>query len=86
MIYGYTDSTGRVEYNQTLSEQRAASVRAYLASKGLSGSRIKTKGMGVNDPIASNETPEGRSKNRRVEFTITANEKMIQEAEKEVKN
>lgn len=86
VIYGYTDSTGRVEYNQTLSEQRAASVRSYLASKGLSSSRIKTKGMGVNDPIASNDTPEGRSKNRRVEFTITANEKMIQDAEKEVKN
>jgi len=86
VIYGYTDSTGRVEYNQTLSEQRAASVRSYLTSKGLNGSRIKTKGMGVNDPIASNDTPEGRSKNRRVEFTITANEKMIQDAEKEVKN
>lgn len=86
VIYGYTDSTGRVEYNQTLSEQRAASVRSYLASKGLSGSRIKTKGMGVNDPIASNDTAEGRSKNRRVEFTITANEKMIQDAEKEAKN
>lgn len=86
VIYGYTDSTGRVEYNQTLSEQRAASVRSYLASKGLSSSRIKTKGMGVNDPIASNDTAEGRSKNRRVEFTITANEKMIQDAEQEVKN
>jgi len=86
VIYGYTDSTGRVEYNQTLSEQRAASVRTYLTSKGLVGSRIKTKGMGVNDPIASNDTPEGRSRNRRVEFTITANEQMIQDAEKEVKN
>lgn len=85
VIYGYTDSTGRVEYNQTLSEQRAASVRSYLSSKGLSGSRIKTKGMGVNDPIATNDTPEGRSKNRRVEFTITANEKMIQDAEIEAK-
>ena len=86
VIYGYTDSTGRVEYNQTLSEQRAAAVRNYLASKGLSESRIRTNGMGVSDPIASNDTPEGRAKNRRVEFTITANEKMIQDAEKEVKN
>jgi outer membrane protein OmpA-like peptidoglycan-associated protein len=86
VIYGYTDSTGRVEYNQTLSEQRAASVRSYLTTKGLNGSRIKTKGMGVNDPIATNDTAEGRSKNRRVEFTITANEKMIEDAEKEVKN
>jgi len=86
VIYGYTDSTGRVQYNQTLSEQRAASVRSYLTSKGLIGSRIKTKGMGVNDPISGYDTPEGRSKNRRVEFTITANEKMIQDAEQEVKN
>lgn len=86
VIYGYTDSTGRLEFNQKLSEDRAASVRAYLVSKGLNGTRFKTKGMGPNDPIATNETPEGRSKNRRVEFTITANEKMIQDAQKEVKN
>ncbi len=86
VIYGYTDSTGRLEFNQKLSEDRAASVRAYLVSKGLNAARFKTKGMGPNDPIATNDTPEGRSKNRRVEFTITANEKMIQDAQKEVKN
>lgn len=86
VIYGYTDSTGRLEFNQKLSEDRAASVRSYLISKGLNASRFKTKGMGPNDPIATNDTPEGRSKNRRVEFTITANEKMIQDAQKEVKN
>lgn len=86
VIYGYTDSTGRLEYNQKLSQDRAASVRSYLVSKGLGTDRIKTRGMGPNDPIASNETVEGRSKNRRVEFTITANEKMIQDAENEVKN
>lgn len=86
VIYGYTDSTGRLEFNQKLSEDRAASVRAYLVSKGLNATRFKTKGMGPNDPIATNDTPEGRSKNRRVEFTITANEKMIQDAQKEVKN
>jgi outer membrane protein OmpA-like peptidoglycan-associated protein len=83
VIYGYTDSTGSVSFNQTLSEQRAASVRSYLASKGLNANRFQTKGMGINDPIATNETPEGRSKNRRVEFTITANEKMVEEAKKE---
>src|SRR5690606_15621561 len=86
VIYGYTDSTGRLEFNQKLSEDRAASVRSYLVGKGLASARFKTKGMGPNDPIASNETVEGRSKNRRVEFTITANEKMIQDAEKEAKN
>lgn len=85
-IYGYTDSTGRLEFNQKLSEDRAASVRNYLVSKGLVSSRFVTVGMGPNDPIASNETVEGRSKNRRVEFTITANEKMIKDTEAELKN
>lgn len=82
-IFGYTDSTGAVEYNQKLSEQRAASVKNYLAGKGLSVSRFTTKGLGIADPIADNETVEGRSKNRRVEFAITANEKMIEDAQKE---
>jgi outer membrane protein OmpA-like peptidoglycan-associated protein len=85
VIFGYTDSTGKVEFNQTLSEQRAASVKIYLISKGLSASRFTTKGMGIADPIASNETVEGRSQNRRVEFAITANQKMIQDAEREAK-
>ncbi|MDI1256404.1 MAG: OmpA family protein [Flavobacterium sp.] len=83
VIYGYTDSTGKVEYNQTLSEQRAAAVKSYLASKGLLGSRFTTTGMGIADPIATNDTPEGRSQNRRVEFAITANDKMVQDAQKE---
>lgn len=82
-IFGYTDSTGAVEYNQKLSEQRAASVKNYLAGKGLSVARFTTRGLGIADPIADNETVEGRSKNRRVEFAITANEKMIQDAQKE---
>jgi len=85
VIYGYTDSTGSVERNQTLSEQRAASVKSYLSSKGIKSARFTTTGMGVADPIASNETVEGRSQNRRVEFAITANEKMVQDAQKEAK-
>ncbi|QYJ67349.1 OmpA family protein [Flavobacterium litorale] len=84
-IFGYTDSTGAVDYNLKLSEKRAESVKSYLSSKGLSASRFTTIGRGVEDPIASNETASGRSKNRRVEFAITANEKMIQDAEKEAK-
>ncbi len=84
-IYGYTDSTGSLEFNQTLSEQRAASVKGYLVSKGISASRFQTTGMGIADPIATNDTAEGRSQNRRVEFAITANEKMVQDAQKEVK-
>jgi outer membrane protein OmpA-like peptidoglycan-associated protein len=83
VIYGYTDSTGAVEYNQTLSEQRAASVKTYLASKGLNTSRFKTTGMGIADPVATNDSPEGRTQNRRVEFAITANDKMIEDAKKE---
>lgn len=82
-IYGYTDSTGAADYNLKLSDQRAASVKAYLASKGLVATRFVTTGLGIADPIATNDTPEGRSKNRRVEFAITANEKMVQEAAKE---
>ena len=82
-IYGYTDSTGSAEYNLKLSDQRAASVKNYLSGKGLAASRFKTTGMGIADPIATNDTPEGRSQNRRVEFAITANEKMVEEAHKE---
>lgn len=83
VIYGFTDSTGKVEFNQTLSEQRAISVEKYLESKGLNMSRFKMVGMGIADPIATNDTPEGRSQNRRVEFAITANDKMVDDAKKE---
>ncbi|MEC4005309.1 OmpA family protein [Flavobacterium sp. SUN052] len=83
VIYGYTDNTGKVEYNQTLSEQRSASVKTYLSSKGLNTSRFTTTGMGIADPIATNDTPEGRTQNRRVEFAITANDKMKEEAQQE---
>lgn len=80
VIYGYTDSTGSAEYNLKLSGERAASVKNYLTNKGLAASRFSVTGLGIADPIASNDTPEGRSKNRRVEFAIVANEKMIQDA------
>lgn len=81
VIYGYTDSTGTPEYNLKLSGERAASVKSYLSGKGLNASRFTTTGLGIADPIASNETVEGRSQNRRVEFAITANEKMVQDAQ-----
>lgn len=81
-IFGYTDNTGKADYNLTLSQKRAESVKAYLITKGLATSRFKTSGYGIADPIASNETKEGQSQNRRVEFAITANAKMIQDAEK----
>jgi outer membrane protein OmpA-like peptidoglycan-associated protein len=86
VIYGYTDSTGTPQHNLTLSDQRAASVKNYLAAKGLTPSRFTTLGMGIADPIATNDTPEGRVQNRRVEFAITANEKMVEDAKKEAGN
>jgi outer membrane protein OmpA-like peptidoglycan-associated protein len=79
-IFGYTDSTGKADYNLTLSQKRADAVKSYLISKGLVASRFKASGHGIADPIASNDTKEGQSKNRRVEFAITANEKMVQDA------
>jgi outer membrane protein OmpA-like peptidoglycan-associated protein len=82
-IYGYTDAKGADEYNLNLSNQRAAAVRSYLGSKGLNAVRFVTQGMGEQDPIATNETDAGRAENRRVEFAITANDKMIEDAKKE---
>ncbi len=80
-IVGFTDNTGKVDYNQTLSEKRAKSVYDYLMLQGISTDRMYYEGKGVHDPVASNDTPEGRSLNRRVEIMILANEKMIQEAQ-----
>ncbi len=85
-IYGYTDSSGADDYNLKLSRERAASVRNYLTLKGLANSRFITPGFGEADPIASNETADGKSQNRRVEFAIIANEKMVQDAKKEAGN
>ena len=82
-IFGYTDNTGAADYNLSLSDKRADAVRVYLISKGLSANRFKTIGKGIADPIASNDTPEGRTQNRRVEFAITANDKMVQDAKTE---
>jgi outer membrane protein OmpA-like peptidoglycan-associated protein len=84
-IFGYTDSDGSDNYNLKLSQERAASVKTYLATKGISSSRLTTTGMGEADPIASNASGEGKSQNRRVEFAITANDKMVEEAKKETK-
>ncbi|TPG13585.1 OmpA family protein [Sphingomonas oligophenolica] len=69
-VYGHTDSTGSDAYNQTLSEQRAASVASYLESRGVQSARIGTRGYGESQPIASNDTDAGRAANRRVEIKI----------------
>ncbi|KAA3602116.1 MAG: hypothetical protein DWQ06_07245 [Calditrichaeota bacterium] len=65
-IGGNTDSVGSSEYNQALSERRANSVKEFLIRNGISAIRIETKGYGEENPIAPNNTPEGRAKNRRV--------------------
>ena len=80
-IYGHTDNKGTDAYNMTLSEKRANSVVNYLVSHGVKRNRMFAKGMGESDPVATNETEAGRAENRRVEFAITANEKMIKDAQ-----
>lgn len=79
-IIGYTDNTGNVDYNQVLSEKRARSVYDYLMMQGISSARMSYEGRGIHDPVASNDTAEGRALNRRVEIVILPNEKMINEA------
>jgi outer membrane protein OmpA-like peptidoglycan-associated protein len=69
-IVGHTDSTGSLQLNMQLSQARAASVGAYLQSQGVQAVRIATQGMGPQYPIASNDTPEGRAQNRRVELIL----------------
>lgn len=85
-IQGHTDSKGSDSYNQGLSQRRATAVATYLRNRGVSASRITTKGYGETAPVASNDTEDGRAQNRRVNFLITANEKMKQEAKKEAGN
>ena len=70
-VIGHTDSTGSLEHNQRLSERRADSVARYLKSQKVLPERILTRGMGPNSPIATNDTAEGRSLNRRVEIILT---------------
>ena len=72
---GHTDSIGSDAYNQKLSERRAASVKAYLVSKGIDPNRIYTEGKGKKAPIASNKTAQGRAQNRRVEIEIVGSRK-----------
>jgi outer membrane protein OmpA-like peptidoglycan-associated protein len=69
-IAGHTDSTGSHAHNMKLSEQRAGSVKSYLAGRGVPATRMQTVGAGPDYPIADNATPEGRAENRRVEITI----------------
>ena len=69
-VNGYTDSVGTDAYNQGLSERRADAVRAFLERLGVSGSRLTARGFGESNPVASNDTEEGRAQNRRVELVV----------------
>jgi outer membrane protein OmpA-like peptidoglycan-associated protein len=69
-VGGHTDSVGADAYNQGLSERRAAAVKDYLAGKGVDPSRLSTAGYGESNPIASNDTADGRALNRRVELNL----------------
>lgn len=80
LVIGHTDNKGTEQYNQGLSLRRADAVKNYAVSKGLKGSRVKTEGKSYNEPIASNDTEDGRAQNRRVEIVIVANDKMKAEA------
>ncbi len=70
-VEGYTDSVGGDAYNQQLSEKRSNGVRDYLTQQGMAGSSVTAKGFGKTEPVATNDTAEGRQQNRRVEIVIS---------------
>ena len=70
-ISGYTDNIGKPADNLVLSTNRAKSIVNYVSGKGIATDRLNYKGFGSDNPIATNETPEGRALNRRTSFTIT---------------
>ncbi|MGL4599121.1 MAG: OmpA family protein [Bacteroidia bacterium] len=69
-VQGHTDNTGNADANQSLSQQRAESVKNYLMGKGIPAARIEAKGFGQNKPIADNKTTEGKAQNRRVQIVL----------------
>lgn len=74
LIVGHTDATGSDSYNQSLSERRARAAADYLARQGVAATRLRALGRGETEPIATNDTADGRSENRRVEIAIVASE------------
>ncbi|MGY0039822.1 OmpA family protein [Pedobacter sp. NJ-S-72] len=80
-VIGHTDSKGTETYNMSLSERRAASVKAYAVSQGVPSSRLTTVGKGFSEPIADNATDAGRAANRRVEIVIVANDQLKKQAQ-----
>ena len=82
LLEGHTDATGTSEHNMDLSKRRSQSVANYLAMQKVMEPRFTIMGYGEDQPIASNETSEGRAQNRRVEVAIYANDKLKKTAEK----
>lgn len=80
LIVGHTDASGTDAYNYKLSERRAASVKTYAVSQGISAARLTTEGRGETEPISDNTTDSGKAQNRRVEIVIVANEAMKTDA------
>ena len=74
LVVGHTDSTGSDSYNQSLSERRANAARTYLLRQGVASDRIEAVGRGESEPVATNDSAEGRQENRRVEVAIFASE------------
>ncbi len=70
-VEGHTDSVGSDDMNQQLSERRAGSVRDYLVQEGVPEAAVTSRGFGKTQPVASNDTAEGRQRNRRVELVVT---------------
>jgi outer membrane protein OmpA-like peptidoglycan-associated protein len=85
-VQGHTDNKGTVKYNQSLSERRATSVSNYLSQQNIVASRLTSKGFGEVTPKYSNDNEEGQTQNRRVDFLITANDKMKMDARREAEN
>ncbi|MEO5945450.1 MAG: OmpA family protein [Chitinophagaceae bacterium] len=82
-VQGHTDSKGSTNYNQSLSERRASTVSYYLSGKGITATRLTIHGFGESIPKYTNTTTDGQEQNRRVEFLVSANEKMKADAAKE---
>ena len=80
-IWGHTDNIGTAQVNERISQQRADAVKTFLNQNGIATTRMDAVGQSFNMPVADNATDEGRAQNRRVEIYVSANEKMIQQAE-----
>lgn len=84
LVVGHTDSTGDADYNMTLSKNRAYAVTNYLDDNGISRGRLNTNWFGETKPLHDNSNATGRAKNRRVNVAIVPNDKMVEEAKREV--